>query len=83
MSIICLTRGMSLIGIGVIRARMSAKFCVFVENKPLTLYLLPKLHKRPHKSRFIANRSSFTTIELPMLITSGLTAIKPCYKIFL
>ena len=41
-----------------------------------TLYLLPKLHKRPYKSRFIANSSSRTTTELSIILTSCLTAIK-------
>ena len=40
------------------------------------MYLLPKLHKRPYKARFIANSSSCTTTELPKLLTSRLTAIK-------
>ena len=33
-------------------------------------------YKRPYKSRFIANSSSCTTIELSILLTSCLTAIK-------
>ena len=41
-----------------------------------TLYWLPKLHKRPYKSRFIANSSSCTTAELSKLFTSCLFAIK-------
>ena len=41
-----------------------------------TLYWLPKLHKRPYKSRFIANSSACTTTELSILLTSCLTAIK-------
>ena len=46
---------------------MAAKFGVFVgedHSKLPTLYCLPKLHKRPYKSRFIANSSSCTTTEL-------------------
>ena len=39
-------------------------------------YWLPKLHKWPYKSRFIANSSSSTTTEMSMLLTSCLTAIK-------
>ena len=35
-----------------------------------------KLHKRPYKSRFIANSSACTTTELSILLTSCLTAIK-------
>ena len=37
--------------------------------------LVPKLHKRPFKSRFIANSSSCTTTELSILFTYCLTAI--------
>ena len=56
---------------------MAAKFGVFVDHSKLpTIYWLPKLHKRPHKSRFIANSSSCTTTELSILLTSCLTAIK-------
>ena len=36
----------------------------------------PGLHKRPYKSRFIANSSACTTTELSFLLTSCLTAIK-------
>ena len=39
---------------------MTAKFGVFVDedhSKLPILYWLPKLHKRPYKSRFIANSS--------------------------
>ena len=45
----------------------TAKFAVGIkENQEQlsTLYWLPKFHKRSHKSRFIANSSSCTTIEL-------------------
>ena len=45
-------------------------------SKLPTLYWLPKLHKRPYKSRFIANSSACTTTELSILLTSCLTAIK-------
>ena len=58
---------------------MAAKFGMFVDedhSKPPTLYWLPKLHKRPYKSRFIANSSECTTTELSILSTSCLTAIK-------
>ena len=58
---------------------MAAKFEVFVyedHSKLSTLYWLPKLHKRPYKSRFIANSSSCTTSELSILLTSCLNAIK-------
>ena len=55
------------------------KFAVDVKERPDKLsmmYLLPKLHKRPYKARFIANSSSCTTTELTKLLTSCLTAIK-------
>ena len=45
-------------------------------SKLPTLYWVPKLHKRPYKSRFIANSSTCTTTELSILLTSCLTAIK-------
>ena len=58
---------------------MAAKFGLFVDedhSKLPSLYWLPKLHKRPYKSRFIANSSACTTTELSILLTSCLTAIK-------
>ena len=58
---------------------MAAKFGLYVDGdhkKLPTLYWLPKLHKRPYKSRFNANSSAFTTTELSILLTSCLTAIK-------
>ena len=58
---------------------MAVKFGLFVDedhSKLPTLYWLPKLHKRPYKSRFIANSSACTTTELSILLTSCLTAIK-------
>ena len=61
------------------RCHMAAKFGVFVDedhSKLPTLYWLPKLHKIPYKSRFIANSSACTTTELPIILTSCLTAIK-------
>ena len=61
------------------RCHMAAKFWVFVDedhSKLPTIYWLPKLHKRPYKSRFIANSSKCTTTELSILLTSCLTAIK-------
>ena len=48
---------------------------IYILTRP-TLYWLPKLHKRPYKSRFIANSSACTTTELSILLTSCLTAIK-------
>ena len=61
------------------RYHMAAKFELFVDEDHSTLptlYWLPKLHKRPYKSRFIANSSACTTTELDILLTSCLTAIK-------
>ena len=58
---------------------MAAKFGLFVDedhSKIPTLYWLPKLHKRPYKSRFIADSSACTSNELSILLTSCLTAIK-------
>ena len=58
---------------------MAANFVLFVDedhSKLPTLYWLPKLHKRPYKSRFIANSSACTTTELSVLLNSCLTAIK-------
>ena len=39
-------------------------------------YWLPKLHKRPYKSRFISNSSHCSTTILSKHITSALTAVK-------
>ena len=58
---------------------MAAKFVVFVDkdhSKLPAIYWLAKLHKRPFKSRFIANFGSCSTTELSILLTSCLTAIK-------
>ena len=58
---------------------MAAKFGLFADedhNRLPMLCWLPKLHKRPYKSRFIANSSAFTTIELSNFLTSCLLAIK-------
>ena len=49
---------------------MAAKFGFFVDedhSKLPALYWLPKLHKRPYKSRFIANSSACPTTELSIL----------------
>ena len=54
------------------RCYMAAKFGLFVDedhSKLPTIYWLPKLHKQPYKSRFIANSSSYTTTELSILLT--------------
>ena len=58
---------------------MAAKFGLFVDedhSKLHKLYWLPKLHKRPYKSHFIARSSACTTTELSILLTSCLTEIK-------
>ena len=58
---------------------MAAKFRVFVDedhSKLPTLDWLPKLHKRPYRSRFIANSSSCRTTELSIRLTSCLNVIK-------
>ena len=58
---------------------MAVKFGLFVGEdhcKLPTLYWLPKLHKRPYKSRFIANSSACTTTELSIILISCLTSIK-------
>ena len=68
--------------ISVVNANLNdllVKFSVCVnecQDKLSTMYRLPKLHKRPHTARFIANSSSCTTTELSKLLTSCLTAIK-------
>ena len=41
-----------------------------------TFYWLPKLHKQPYKSRFIAKSSSCPTTELSKLLASCLATIK-------
>ena len=41
-----------------------------------TFYWLPKLHKRPYKSRYISNSSHYSTTILSKHITSALTAVK-------
>ena len=63
------------------------KFAVDVKERQdrlPTMYLLPKLHKRPYKARFIANSSSCTTTELSKSLTSCLTAkvIKYCETVY-
>ena len=59
---------------------LALQFSVCVKERQdrlLTMYWLPKLHKRPYKARFIANNSSScTTTELSKLLTSCLTAVK-------
>ena len=61
------------------RCYTAAKFGVFVDedhSKLLPLHWLPKLHKIPCTSRFIANSSSCSTTELLISLTSCLTEIK-------
>ena len=41
-----------------------------------TIYWLPKLHKSPYKSRFIANSSHCSLKDLSIHISSALTAVK-------
>ena len=41
-----------------------------------TFYWLPKLHKRPYKSRFISNSSHCSATILSKHITSAITAFK-------
>ena len=41
-----------------------------------TFYWLPKLHKRPYKSRFVSNSSQCLTTILSKHVTSALTAVK-------
>ena len=68
------------------RCQMGAKFGVFVDqdhSKLPTLYWLPKHHKIPYSSRFIANSSSCTTTELSIILTSWLTAIKTVLVVML
>lgn len=57
------------------------------QHKLPTMYWIPKLHKTPYKSRFIANSSSCTTTKLSLLLTSCLTAVKEhvikyCNKVY-
>ena len=75
MSILCLTKGLSLIDIDAIWL-LSLVYVDEDHSKHHTLYWLPKLHKRPYKSRFIANFSPYTTTELSIILASCLTAIK-------
>ena len=51
------------------------------------MYWLPKLHKRPYKSRFISASSKCTTTKLSVLLTTALTTIKElvinyCNKVY-
>ena len=69
---------------------MVSKFGVFAakdHSKLPMLYWLPKLHKRPYRSRLIANSSPYTTTGLSILLTSCFTAfenhvVKYCETIY-
>ena len=63
-------RRLTLIGINAIWQLSLGLFDDEDHSKLPTLYWLPKLHKRPYKSRFIANSSSCTPTELSILLTS-------------
>ena len=54
---------------------LKADVKITCHNLP-TMYWIPKLHKTPYKSRFIANSSSCTTTQLSILLTSCLIKIK-------
>ena len=64
---------------------LALKFSVGVKERQdrlSTTYWLPKLHKRPYKTRFIATSSSCTTTELSKLLASCLTAVKKlCHNV--
>ena len=65
--------------IGISTTCVSTLFGLFFDedhSRHPTLYWLPKLHKQPYKSRFMANSSACTTTDLSILVTSCLTAIK-------
>ena len=58
---------------------MAAEFGLFVDEDHgglRTLYWLPKLHKRPYRSRFIDNSGACTTTGLSVLLTSCLAAVE-------
>ena len=58
---------------------IETKFAVGItesQKKLPTFYWLPKLHKRPYKTCFVANSSSCATTSLSKVLTSCLTAIK-------
>ena len=57
------------------------------QNKLPFLYWLPKLHKTPYKTRFIANPTNTTTSNISNRLTSCLTEIKAhvnryCSKVY-
>ena len=59
--------------------KFDVKLDTTVQNVP-TIYWIPKLHKSPYKSRFIANSISCSTKQLSILLTSCLTLIKSHWK---
>ena len=75
MSITSLMRRLSLIGIDAIW-QLSLVFFYEDHSKLPTLYWVPKLHKRPYKSRLIANSSACTTTELSILLTFASLRLK-------
>ena len=65
---------------------LPVKFSVCVnegQDKFPTMYWLSKLHKRPYKSRFIANSSSCTTTELSKLLPNLMPydTVRQCMKL--
>ena len=76
MSLIRLMRRLLLIGTDMIWQLSLGVFVDEDHSKLPTINWLPKLHKRPNKSRFNANCSSCTTTQLSILLTSCPTAIK-------
>ena len=46
------------------------------ENNLPQMYWIPKLHKTPYKARFIAGSRTWTTANLPKLITNSLKLVK-------
>ena len=76
MSITGLLRRLSLVDIDAIWQLSLGCFVDEDDCKLPTIHWLPKLHKRPYNSRFIANSISSTTTELSILLTSCLCAIQ-------
>ena len=46
------------------------------QHKLPVIYWIPTLHKKRYQARFIANSSACTTVNISILLTSCLTAIK-------
>ena len=83
MSIFCLTRSLSLIDI----VDILSLVYLLLRVRASWLYWVPKLHKIPFKSCFIASSSSCSTNELSIILTCSLTAIinnviKYCATVF-